>query len=501
MPKGPSVTALAVKPPPPQPWNLNQDEVTLVKNQICKGATDEELKFCLTVARRYRLDPFKQQIWFVSRWDKDADTGNGKGRNVWTPQVGIYGLMHCAARDHRDYGTLSKPEYGPDQIFEIEGHKIKAPAWAVVNLWKKGMAEPSVGEAWFEEYHPHSWKNAHLFWARMPHRMIAKCAKAQAIREAYPDLGGLFVPEEMERMSEDYTRSGRQIVQDVPAGGSHDAGRKVLEEKLSGKRPLHADMAPIDVAGRVDERTTAEASTPEEPPKSSAGQPAPRPASYKGVVELDWTTETSPIVRGDLGEILTTDIEGRGQVAGVPVIWGPDNWWHLEPRNAETLRAACRKLQYQLKELNMKGSPVEPAAHSDREKTPAGPSVPARRAATGKGVASSVEPRTGSNDSTPVAVKGIIHAIRHAMTRNQQAMAFITIMVGKVKRDFCSFDKSINDELERGKKKEAVVYVKTERGYNNIVGLKSIGAQLFEADGKTRVALSTDREAGTKTLW
>jgi len=181
---------------------------------VAKGATDEELKFCLTVARRYKLDPFRQQIWFIKRWDSGADNGKGgRGAYVWSPQVGIYGMLHIAARDHADYGTLSKPEYGPDITIEVEGHKIKGPQWCTVQLWKKGLSEPSVGEAWFEEYCPKVWDNAKLFWAKYQHRMIAKCAKAQAAREAYPDLGGLLIPEECQRGQDDFTESGRQIVE------------------------------------------------------------------------------------------------------------------------------------------------------------------------------------------------------------------------------------------------------------------------------------------------
>src|SRR5882724_4485863 len=207
-------TAIVVARPPERPWELDNEQLTILKNSVAKGATDEELKFCLAVARRYKLDPFRQQIWFIKRWDSGADNGKGgRGAYVWSPQVGIYGMLHIAARDHADYGTLSKPEYGPEITIEVEGHKIKGPQWCTVQLWKKGLSEPSVGEAWFEEYCPKVWDNAKLFWAKYQHRMIAKCAKAQAAREAYPDLGGLLIPEECQRGQDDFTESGRQIVQ------------------------------------------------------------------------------------------------------------------------------------------------------------------------------------------------------------------------------------------------------------------------------------------------
>jgi hypothetical protein len=197
-------------PPSEKPWLLTQDEITLIKNNVAKGASDEELKFLLTVARRYRLDPFKQQIWFVQRWDKNADDGKGgKGAKVWTPQVGVNGLLFAAGRDHKgDLGSIGKPEYGP----MVKVGNIQAPEWASVKVWKKGATEPTEAEAWWSEYAPADLSVA-PFWRKMPRRMLAKCATALAIRQAYPDLGGLYIPEEIERMNEDVTPSGRRILE------------------------------------------------------------------------------------------------------------------------------------------------------------------------------------------------------------------------------------------------------------------------------------------------
>jgi len=196
-------------------------------------ASDLEVKSCLEVARRYRIDPFKKgQIWFIKRWDSAADNGHGgHGAEIYTPQLGIYGMAQLAARDHKDFGTLSQPEYGPETTVEIEGHKIKGPSWCVVKAYKKGMSEPSVGEVWFEEYCPKKWKNAQVFWATYTHRMLAKCAKAQALREAYPDLAGLYIPEEMDRSLDGFTPEGRQIDVGTPTG-SHQAAQAVAAKQL-----------------------------------------------------------------------------------------------------------------------------------------------------------------------------------------------------------------------------------------------------------------------------
>lgn len=256
-------------PPPQQPWELTDEQVVLLKNYLhMADASDTEVKAGLEVARRYRLDPFKQgQIWFIKRWDKNAATPQGtKGAYTWLPQVGIYGMLHIAARDYPDFGSISEAEFGPMFMHEVEGHKFKAPEWCRVKVFKKSLAEPTVAKIYFEEFCPASWENVRLFWAKMPRAQIEKCCKARTIRSAYPDLGGLYIPEEMERMKDEFTQSGRQIIAAVPVGGSHEAAQKVLEEKLSGKMPLHAEK-PVDEAAPQEESMKATAA-PKAPPRA-----------------------------------------------------------------------------------------------------------------------------------------------------------------------------------------------------------------------------------------
>jgi phage recombination protein Bet len=242
-PKPVPTTALAVPPQPERPWELNNEQVVLLKNYLkIADSSDLELKACLEVARRYRLDPFKQgQIWFIKRWDKNAVSASGsKGAYIYTPQVGLYGMLHIASRDYKDFGSTSEAEFGPMFMHEVEGHKIKAPEWCRVKVYKKGVAEPTVATIYFEEFCPALWDNARLFWAKMPRAQIEKCAKARAIRTAYPDLGGLYIPEEMERFNEDRTKNGRQIVE---AGGVQ-AAQAVAQRKIEA----HKEGKTIDVA-------------------------------------------------------------------------------------------------------------------------------------------------------------------------------------------------------------------------------------------------------------
>lgn len=269
MPSRPAGKALMRIPAPPaQPWALTLDEVALVKNHIAKGATDDELKFCVAVARRYKLDPFRQQIWFVKRADRTAEGGYR-----WIPITGINGLLHIAARDHKDFGSNDEPEYGPmhevSWSYNGRGGKFQAPEWARVTVWKKGHEHPVVSTVYWSEIYPNV-DTAPLV-RQMPRLMLGKCALAQAIRRAYPATDGLYVKEEFQGPS-GLTPQGRVMTVEEEAeknphlksyldSESHytPAQKEVLEKKLNSLNSQPAAQQSAKPDGAESERKATSA--------------------------------------------------------------------------------------------------------------------------------------------------------------------------------------------------------------------------------------------------
>jgi hypothetical protein len=222
----PAKTALTRIPAPAtQTWDLKPAEVDIIKNHVAKGATDSELQFCLGVARHRKLDPFKGQIWFVKRKDKTAEGGAR-----WIPMTSIDGLLHLAARDHKDFGSSDDPVFGPMKeikwsYYEKSG-KFMAPEWATVSVWKKGDVRPTTCTVYWEEIYPEV--GASPMVREKPRLMLGKCALAQAIRRAYPDTGGIYVPEEFQGPAE-FTDSGRAIERAAAPVNEHE--QKYLERE------------------------------------------------------------------------------------------------------------------------------------------------------------------------------------------------------------------------------------------------------------------------------
>ena len=442
-----------------------------------------ELAGCLEVSRRYRLDPFKQgQIWFVKRWDKNASSVAGpKGAYVYTPQVGIYGMLHIAARDHADYGSVSEPEFGPMFMHEIEGHKFKAPEWCRVKAFKKNVGEPTVATIYFEEFCPAVWDNARLFWAKMPRAQLEKCAKARVIRTAYPDLGGLLIPEEMDRIKDEYTESGRQIIVKATEGthlGTRGAAQAVLEAKLAGKMPLNPE-APIDVPSQP-----AAQPAPKENPV--AKKPDPKPIETKYVLTIDWSAGlASPILTGDLEEL---GVRLAAENPPLKMEWGKDEFWHVPAAMVPAVMQIASKNAFAVREVHPNSS-----AGQQRSAPPAS----RKPAATGGG-ASTQRPAAAG----PEIVTGTIERVQPSSDASRAVVTFVKSTGGKA--GWTCFDKDIYAILTNNLGKLATVIIQTRESkgktYTNLIGLKKVGSTEYDDDGKTPCIQRSQQEPG-RTLF
>lgn len=475
------------KAAPPRPaWDLTTEEQVLVKNTICPGASDLEFQLCITEARHRRLDPIKKQIWFVPRWNSQAENADGtKGRKVWVPQVSIDGLRHIAARDHRDYGNEDEVEYGPMHTVtwnytyqgKLKEKSIQAPEWARVSIWKKGATRPTVATVWWDEVYPDI--STSPLVQRMPRLMLGKCASAQANRRAYPETGGLYIPEEFYGNKPDFSPDGRHLV--YPDTGTPVS--KAIEAEIDSQKAGNTPAAPAQAKIKPDGGKEA-------PPTASAqpGQPEPPKTPPVGDIIVDWSeNEANPIVRGDLANVLPV-LEKHCTMKWI------DDWWHCLPKDVETIRQMCDAYNYRLTEMLPKSSAA----------TPAGRPCPPADAPTAKGKGE----RTSAGAPPTVAlppvgepgwVTGIIEQANPESGKAPRVK--VLFKIGKAASFWMScFDKAIFGPLMAGKGKEATLIIqrrtKENKTFTNIIGLKKVGETEYDDDGKTPVIQQSTREAG-----
>lgn len=205
---------------------ISNDKIQLLKDQICKGATDSELQLFITTANRTGLDPFSKQCWAVKRWDSNL------GREIMSFQTGIDGFRVIANRSDKYAGQLGPFWCGEDGIWKDVWLDSKPPIASKVAVLRSDFKEPLWAVAKFNSYAGRK-KDGSLtpFWLKMPELMIAKVAECLALRKAFPqDLSGIYSSEEMDQaeneikikdIKEEPKRLSQQVVQTKVEGSAH----------------------------------------------------------------------------------------------------------------------------------------------------------------------------------------------------------------------------------------------------------------------------------------
>ncbi|MCM8831076.1 MAG: recombinase RecT [Candidatus Omnitrophica bacterium] len=164
--------------------NLTEEQKNIIKNVLCKGATDEEMAYFFEVAKHTGLNPLLHEIWFYKQKKYKKDEKGNRIENGYDIIIltGYAGYLKIA-QSHPAYDGMEA-----DIEYDAQG-KIKG-AWAKV--YRKDRSRPTFFYADFKEFY----KPGYPLWEKMPKLMLLKCAKAQALREAF-NISGLLTMEEL----------------------------------------------------------------------------------------------------------------------------------------------------------------------------------------------------------------------------------------------------------------------------------------------------------------
>jgi phage recombination protein Bet len=201
---------------------LQEDDLMLVlQSSLYPGASPASIKMVIGYCKAAGLDPMQKPVHIVPMWDNKAKVM----RDVIMPGVNLYRTQ--AARSGQ-FAGMSEPEFGPDETATLTGQTVTFPVWCRVTvrrlLSNGSIAEFTAREFWMENYAAKGGTEKSLapnaMWTKRPRGQLAKCAAAQALRIAFPEIASQPTADEME---------GKQIHQDDAQ--AHQEGKR---EDLAG---------------------------------------------------------------------------------------------------------------------------------------------------------------------------------------------------------------------------------------------------------------------------
>lgn len=258
--------ALAVRKEAIPALSMSEEELmSVLKNSLYPGAKDESIKLVIGYCRASNLDPMQKPVHIVpmpvSTGRKDSNGWDVKEmRDVVMPGIGLYRTQ--AARSG-EYAGVSEPEFGDDITDTLDGVTVTYPKWCKVVVRRQmangAIVDFSAKELWKENYATKSNKSEapNAMWKKRPYAQLAKCAEAQALRKAFPEIGAQPTADEMEGKNFDeavidaetgeiarrgLTTAARNATPALYDQAKFDANKEAWREVVTSKRKSSSEM-------------------------------------------------------------------------------------------------------------------------------------------------------------------------------------------------------------------------------------------------------------------
>lgn len=238
--------------------------VETLNNSLYVGAKPASIDMVIDYCQAAHLDPMQKPVHIVPMNTKNPVSGEYEWRDVVMPGIGLYRIQ--ADRSGTMAG-ISEPEFGPmiEQAFrDKKGNNVTVsfPEWCKVTVRKlvgDHIVDFVAKEYWLENYATDSRNSTapNAMWARRVRGQIAKCAEAQALRKAFPEVGAAPTAEEMEgkvlerdmgyanvvEQTRTEVRQELPPMDDVRFNNAYDKWKLAIQDKLKTKADMKAFLS------------------------------------------------------------------------------------------------------------------------------------------------------------------------------------------------------------------------------------------------------------------
>jgi phage recombination protein Bet len=179
--------------------------ISVLQTSLYSGAKKESVELVLSYCEATNLDPMQKPVHIVPMNVRNAQTGNYEWRDIIMPGIGLYRIQ---ADRSGSMAGISEPTFGEERTIMLKDKNKKDvtcsfPEWCKVTVKKivgTHIVEFVAKEYWLENYATDSGSSEapNKMWKKRPRGQLAKCAEAQALRKAFPEVGAAPTAEEME---------------------------------------------------------------------------------------------------------------------------------------------------------------------------------------------------------------------------------------------------------------------------------------------------------------
>lgn len=202
-----------------EPEHLTKETI---KKYLCQNATDQELMMGLQIAKTFKLNPLKREVYFI-KYKDDQPMQVLTGYEVYLKRAEKSGL----------YAGLETT---------TEGNVADGSLKAIVKIYRKDWERPLVHEAYYSEYvqNKKDFKTGKIepntFWKNKPKTMIKKVAESQGFRKAFPcEFDGMpYTSDEVVDQEKviDVNPSQEKALSNAPTAEQHGQTKATKQEGL-----------------------------------------------------------------------------------------------------------------------------------------------------------------------------------------------------------------------------------------------------------------------------
>lgn len=268
---------------------LADDElIPVLQSSLYPGAKPDSIKLVLGYCRAAGLDPLQKPVHIVPMNVKKPGSNEYEWRDTVMPGIGLYRVQ---ASRTGELAGIDEPVFGP----MMSRFGIEFPDWCKVTVYRMIAGQRvafTACEFWLENYATAKRDSdaPNAMWKRRPRGQLAKCAEAQALRKAFPELGS--------QPTADETIVEPGDVIDAATGTPLQPAGPTVARKP--KAPPPADV--------TDVPTTPPASQPKPEAAAVPSAPASQPETtgdvkMVGAGEIAYLTKKAGSIEADLAQV------------------------------------------------------------------------------------------------------------------------------------------------------------------------------------------------------